>query len=228
VWSATSTLDSSTKTKILDSFPSREPILRQSAEAVAFLHSFGIIHRNIKPNKLLFAQVAPERYLVKLTDMKLSKNFILGPPNSMDSVDWSESDRFGWIAPEMLKFGSILDNKTDCFLLGYLFFYVLTGGKYPYDEVPAYQKNIFRGYAESLTNDALKNEQIQNLILRMLEVERTDRPTVKEVLEDNYFQVINCYDLYKEGTKPGMCYIFNQQVMVNAKVSLAVAACLLF
>jgi serine/threonine protein kinase len=220
VWGATSSLDSSTKSKILDSFPDRKPILRQSAEAVAFLHSFGIIHRNIKPSNLLFSQVAPDRYLVKLTDMQFSKNFKESPQNS-GTCDPE------WLAPEMLKKGSVLDSRTDCHLLGCLFFYVLSEGKHLFDGKAGRVANILHGNAESLTKDALKNEQVYHLIQRMVDKERTKRPTDKEVLEDDYFQLVDCYDLYKEGTKPGMCYIFNQRDMVDDKVSFLVAICLL-
>ena len=217
MWGATSSLDSSTKSEILNAFPNRKPILRQSAEAVAFLHSFGIIHRNIKPSNLLFSQVAPDRYLVKLTDMHFSKNFKESPQNSGTRDP-------EWVAPEMLKKGFLLDDRTDCHLLGCLFFYVLSSGKHPFDGKISRQVNILKGNAETLTKNALESEQIYHLIQRMVVKERIDRPTVKKILEDNYFQLVDCYDLYKEGTKPGMCYIFNQRVMVDDKVNFFVEA----
>ena len=149
--------------------------------------------------------------------MHFSKNFKESPQNSGTRDP-------EWVAPEMLKKGFILDDRTDCHLLGCLFFYVLSSGKHPFDGKISRQVNILKGNAETLTKNALESEQIYHLIQRMVVKERIDRPTVKKILEDNYFQLVDCYDLYKEGTKPGMCYIFNQRVMVDDKVSFVVEA----
>ena len=77
----------------------RKWILRQSAEAVSYLHSLKIVHRNTTLNNFTIVQVSPGKYVVKLADFVKS--------NSWQNADGSASensrpsDKNGWISPEI-------------------------------------------------------------------------------------------------------------------------------
>jgi len=105
-------------------------ILQQSSEAVCFLHSLGRIHRNLHPDNFLIFCVDPTKdyFLIKLTDFQFSKNFVINSNNT------GTRRKDGWVAPESFIEGKVLTNKLDGFLLGCFYFYVLTGGKYPFDK----------------------------------------------------------------------------------------------
>jgi len=107
---------------------SHKMILRQSSEAVSFLHGLGKIHRNLHPNNFLVFCVDPTKddFIIKLTDFQLSKNIKKEPQNT------GTLNKDGWVAPESFNDYAQLDNKVDSFIMGCFYFYVLSGGKHPF------------------------------------------------------------------------------------------------
>ena len=103
-------------------------ILRQSSEAVSFLHNLGIIHRNLHPDNFLISCVDPNmgHFLVKLTDFQLSKDIQTNPENTGTKA------KEGWVAPESFEVKTKLTNKVDSFIMGCYYYFVLTGGKHPF------------------------------------------------------------------------------------------------
>jgi len=132
---------------ILKVLPHKE-ILKQSAEAVNFLHGLGLIHRNLHPDNFLIQRTsnAISSFTVKLTDFQLTKDW---EKNAELSKSFSWSD---WIVPEPA--GSFTseedkrkvdeDPKTDVFTLGCYFYYVLTGGKHPFGDYFAERRRNIR------------------------------------------------------------------------------------
>ena len=109
---------------ILYHLPHKE-ILRQSAEAVDFLHrELKSVHRNLHPDNFLVFRIADNHYVIKLTDFQLTKNWKTNPDNS------GSSGSDGWTAPESK--GDKETSETDVFILGCYFFYVLSSGKHPF------------------------------------------------------------------------------------------------
>ena len=187
-------------------------MLRQMSEAVAFLHSLGLIHRNLKPNNFMIAQVATQpqaKYTIKLTDMCKSKNIIVDPENSGTLATDC------WIAPEILKKGVKLDHKMDTFILGCVFYYVASDGSHPFGEAVVRQGHIcdasHQVYREDW--DSKVEAKLANLIKRMIKFQQNDRPTMQEVLEDVFFKPSDeeIYDLYAGTQKAGLCVIINQE-----------------
>jgi len=137
---------------------SKKEILRQSAEAVNYLHGLGLIHRNLHPdNFLITATKNKDGFLVKLTDFQLAKNWIKNV-NCSGSYPWS-----GWrfvpeciVADESNSAASsdvVQTSETDIFILGCYFYYVLTGGHHPFGKEDERMKNI-----GDQTNNAYKED----------------------------------------------------------------------
>lgn len=112
-------------------------VLKQSAEAVNFLHGLGLIHRNLHPDNFLIQRTGDSNssFIIKLTDFQLTKDWEKNIELSK-SFSWSD-----WIVPEQAvgrltseedKRKADEDPKTDVFTLGCYFYYVLTGGKHPF------------------------------------------------------------------------------------------------
>ncbi len=125
-------------------------ILRQSSEAVSFLHRLGIIHRNLHPDNFLISCVDPsmDHFMIKLTDFHLSKDIKANSGNTATE---------GWVAPESLVDNCELTSKVDSFIMGCYYYYVLTGGKHPFSgkNVDNPQANI--GVYEQVTR--IRNSQ---------------------------------------------------------------------
>ncbi len=116
---------------ILKALPHKE-ILKQSTEAVNFLHGLGLIHRNLHPDNFLIQQITGDnnQFIIKLTDFQLSKDWEKDIKMSK-SFSWSS-----WIVPEHQAAEALSttgeDSKTDVFIMGCYFYYVLTGGLHPF------------------------------------------------------------------------------------------------
>lgn len=103
-------------------------ILRQSTEGLAFLHGLGFLHRNLKPSNFRIASYNNEIYQIKITDFRKSKNFF-----KILTINSGTLGTNGWIAPECVQLGSALHQSVDVFILGTLYYYVLSGGVHPFD-----------------------------------------------------------------------------------------------
>lgn len=97
--------------------------------AVDFIHSENIIHRNLHPDNFLIYGVEPnkDQYLIKLTDFQRYKNMT----ENLENTGTLNSE--GWDAPENFPNSEEeLSSKTDVFILGCYYFYVLSGGNHPF------------------------------------------------------------------------------------------------
>ncbi len=92
-------------------------IVSETASALGYAHSRGVIHRDIKPGNIMLLKEGR----VKVTDFGIAKavsssqtksGVVLGTPNYM--------------SPEQIN-GSPLDGRSDIFSLGVVFFELLTG-----------------------------------------------------------------------------------------------------
>ena len=134
---------------IVASLPHKE-ILRQSSEAVSFLHQLNMIHRNLHPDNFLIACVDPNKdyFLIKLTDFQLSKSIKKNPQNT------GTLNKEGWVAPESFKHNVKLDNKIDAFILGCFYFYVLSGGKHPFGRGVVDQRTRIKDEKDKVYQDS--------------------------------------------------------------------------
>lgn len=130
---------------------SPKEILRQSSEAVNFLHGLNIIHRNIHPNNFLIACRYKKNYyfLIKLTDLPFSKNI---DKNQQITCTLYEKS---WAAPELFNHTNVrLSTGFDVFPLGCYFFYVLTGGKHPFGKGAVEQRFRIKDMKDRVYQDS--------------------------------------------------------------------------
>ncbi|BHF77458.1 hypothetical protein SprV_0602056300 [Sparganum proliferum] len=128
--------------------------LYQLATAVSFLHSSGVVHRDIKPGNVFLLQSATAgggQFRLVLGDFGLSlpvrnghfqNSISLLPPAGAASGEPTASSSgliqfgsLGWMAPEMTAPSASADltPAVDVFAYGLVAFFVLSGGRHPFD-----------------------------------------------------------------------------------------------
>jgi serine/threonine protein kinase len=115
--------------KYLESMPPAEDVLYQLAIGLYYIHETGLIHRDIKPQNVLFwTNTTTNEVVMKWGGLRLSKG------DSKIKKNYSTND---WLAPELLK---LLDNgdgdiliptvKSNVFAQGLVFGYYLLRGQH--------------------------------------------------------------------------------------------------
>jgi serine/threonine-protein kinase len=97
-------------------------VVRQAAEALAYAHERGLVHRDVKPSNLML--VSPG-VTVKLLDMGLARLKDRGW--SVDVADDGLSGTPDFMAPENGQDCSQVDARGDLYSLGCTFYFLLTG-----------------------------------------------------------------------------------------------------
>lgn len=93
-------------------------LIRQVLQALEYLHAQGILHRDIKPDNLLF--FPGDR--LKLSDFGLMCSMAAPPPKPRGTP--------GFMSPEQIM-GISLDQRSDLFSLGVVFYRMVTG-RFPF------------------------------------------------------------------------------------------------
>ena len=95
-------------------------IVKQVCDALAYAHSNGVIHRDVKPDNI---QILPSG-LIKITDFGIAR--IMEEPSL--TADGQVFGTPSYMSPEQVA-GKPLDCRTDLFSLGIVLFEMLTGRK---------------------------------------------------------------------------------------------------
>lgn len=103
----------------------------QALQGLAFAHAKGVVHRDIKPENILLAK-EDGRWVAKLADFGLAKNFIMAGMSGMTSTG-----SMGSGTPEYMPLEQLMQYRdsrpvSDLFSLGASLYNMLTG-KYVYD-----------------------------------------------------------------------------------------------
>lgn len=160
-------------------------ITRQVLEAVAYIHSRGISHRDLKPDNILIEQDDP--VLIKITDFGLAK--IQGNGTLMKTF----CGTLAYVAPEVIagKNDNTQEEKNeysslvDMWSMGCLVYVILTG-HLPFSGSTQEQlyKQISRGsYHEGPLKDFRISDEARDFIDSLLQVNPNARATAERALQ---------------------------------------------
>ena len=159
-------------------------IIYKILKALSYLHSFGIIHRDIKSENILITYNNDEEFDIRINDFNLSR--ILGPGEFCNETCGTLS----YVAPEILlkkKYNKLVDSWS----LG-VTCYLLISGSLPFDH-PLNDKEIIRKTIYEQPNfrngiwEKIPNECI-NFISKLLEKNPKKRMTINEALNHEWIK----------------------------------------
>ena len=136
------------------------PLLRQVLLALAYLHSKGVIHRDVKPGNLLLT--ARENGSIKLCDFGMAK---IG--NRPDLAPGSWIGTRAYMSPEQSTGVTALTDRADVFSAGVLAYRMLSGQLPAPSPIPLIQR--VEGLASGLSD----------LIMSALRPDPKDRPSAE-------------------------------------------------
>lgn len=104
--------------------------------AIEYVHSAGKVHGDIKPSNILIRSVSENTYEVYVVDFGIA---------ALDKQNDGISGTIEYVAPELMR-GGHLNERTDIYSLGVLFYELLTG-ELPFAGSP---DDILKGHLHSL------------------------------------------------------------------------------
>lgn len=158
--------------------------------AIKYLHSYGIVHRDLKLENIMMSDNS-EKAIPKLVDFGLAK--MIGPNEKADEPFGT----LGYVAPEVLK-KDPYSFSCDIWSLGCIL-YALLSGSLPFDDEN--QKETIRLTLESKLNfekpswNAISSDCI-DLIKKLLEKDPMRRITLKEIVKHPWFKTLSAKQNY--------------------------------
>eukprot|EP01053_Blabericola_migrator_P007245 Blabericola_migrator_1__7244@NODE_367_length_9377_cov_157_637487_g294_i0_p1_GENE_NODE_367_length_9377_cov_157_637487_g294_i0NODE_367_length_9377_cov_157_637487_g294_i0_p1_ORF_typecomplete_len728_score132_82Pkinase/PF00069_25/2_8e67Pkinase_Tyr/PF07714_17/1_2e43Kinaselike/PF14531_6/4_7e18Kdo/PF06293_14/7e10Kdo/PF06293_14/2_5e03Kdo/PF06293_14/7_4e03Pkinase_fungal/PF17667_1/1_1e09Pkinase_fungal/PF17667_1/1_2e03APH/PF01636_23/9_7e06APH/PF01636_23/7_2e02RIO1/PF01163_22/5_4e07WaaY/PF06176_11/2_3e06YrbL len=157
-------------------------IFQQVVKTMKFLHSQGVIHRDLKlENILVEKEVAPGYYQIKIADFGLSKLVAGGFTHARSYVGTPQ-----YWAPEVIMAGH--DGRTysfeaDIWSMGCLL-YVLVGGTYPFNGDDLDDLITQGRYNFEAERFKKISQECKSLIMGMLRVDPKRRLTLEQIEQD--------------------------------------------
>eukprot|EP00117_Sycon_ciliatum_P026644 scpid20203/ scgid21828/ Serine/threonine-protein kinase/endoribonuclease IRE1; Endoplasmic reticulum-to-nucleus signaling 1; Inositol-requiring protein 1; Ire1-alpha; Serine/threonine-protein kinase; Endoribonuclease len=166
---------------------SQRDVMKQMLTGLSYLHSLGIVHRDIKPQNVLISYPKHNGQVrTLLSDFGLCKKLADGRSSftARSGVTGTE----GWIAPELMS--GLTESATcsvDIFSSGCLIYYVLSKGQHPFGPALERQMNISTEKAPdfSALESCLSCDDLvlaRDLVSRMISRYPGVRPPAKEAL----------------------------------------------
>ncbi|XP_044255729.1 serine/threonine-protein kinase 33-like isoform X2 [Tribolium madens] len=156
-------------------------IISELVDAVAYLHKYEIVHRDLKMENILLGEnpLDPtDEYYIKLTDFGLSS--IVKSGKGIESMLHEFCGTIYYMAPEMITFRSY-SQMCDMWSVGVIL-YMLVIGKYPF-----YGKNDkeiqIKICTQSPKFDTKLSQELEDLILLLLVKDPVKRIRATEVLQ---------------------------------------------
>lgn len=166
---------------------------RQIVALLVFCHRRGVVLRDLKLRKFVFAD--PERRTIRLDGM--DELFVCPDKNAEEEGEEEKDDKItdrhgcpAYVGPEILDLNqkSYSGRAADTWSLGVLL-YVILYGRYPfYDTTPARLFAKIRHAQIHLTEEAGISFEARSLIRCLLRREPSERPTALEILAHPWLQ----------------------------------------
>jgi serine/threonine protein kinase len=161
-------------------------ILRQTAIGLAYAHSKGIIHRDVKPSNIFLVKQSNDHNFVKIVDFGIAK---ITSDSAVASSGYSAQSRTAageimgspyYMSPEQ-TLGQNIDARSDIYSLGCTYYELLTG-KPPYTGKTAFETMLMHQEAPP---PAVQDEEGQELLRRMMAKKPSERyQSLTELLND--------------------------------------------
>jgi len=150
----------------------------QIAEALAFAHEHGIIHRDIKPGNIMIS----DRKIIKVGDFGIAA--------AADEVSLTSTGQVlgtpEYMAPEQAK-GEPFDGRADLYALGLVMYKMLTGSS-PYEglsKMAIVGKLIYEKEDSTLIYKQPVSNQLQQIILKLIKKDASLRyPNARALIDD--------------------------------------------
>jgi len=164
-------------------------VIRQLAEALAFMHAQGITHRDLKPENILFESPVSEdcrEFRIKVTDFGLAK--YTEPGKRMKEACGTPN----YVAPEVIL-RKPYDNSVDMWSVGVLMYVLLSG--YPPFWGSTMQKLLKRicDAKVSFTPEPFQHvsQEAKDVIEKLIAKEPGDRLSADQLLNDCWIKDVN-------------------------------------
>jgi len=162
-------------------FPEKKIIdwLIQVCQALKYIHSKHIIHRDIKPQNIFLSN----KGCIKLGDFGVSKTL----NNTMEKAKTFVGTAY-YLPPEIID-GKKYSYTADMWSLGITFYQLMTF-KMPFDgdSLPAIIKKIEKGTGYAKINKKLYSEELINLVYKMMDNKPKKRPTPNDILNMDFIK----------------------------------------
>lgn len=178
-------------------------LVRQAADALAYAHNKGVVHRDIKPDNLLIQKrtdsSGQSRYSIKVSDFGLAK---LAEGNLMTAAGMTVGTP-AYMSPEQCQ-GLPVDGRTDIYALGVVLYELLTGYQ-PFNArtlSDAVQKHVYTPPPPPRSVSPNLPESVNQLVLRCLAKRPEDRFANAGELSTALKTVIGTGSAVKHATPP--------------------------
>lgn len=152
-------------------------ILRELLVAISYIHSKGIIHRDIKAANVL---ITSEGY-VRLCDFGVAADTSLNSTKRMTMVGTPY-----WMAPEVIVEGQSYTNKADIWSLG-ITMYELATGNPPYSDHEAMRAMMLIAKSQPPRLEGLRfSALIKDVVAQCLDENPDSRPSADELSKHKY------------------------------------------
>lgn len=174
--------------RVLDERHERLPVVtalqmaRQVANILATVHEQGIVHRNLKPNNLMFVAdpLAPSGERVKILDFGITNPIKRSDRGRVKSSLGLLIGSSMYMSPEQCASDGIVDGATDVYSLGCVLYQMLTG-RPPFpakDSEHLLEKHLLMTPAELASYAPKMNASVAMLVRWLLAKDKAQRPSM--------------------------------------------------